>query len=111
MQTNSKDPILNSGSETQQQLFKQFVQSASGFQQNDVVSAAVNLLINALRQTHPSRKEAEKAFDELFGRTKGFLLDGHYDSSTGKRLNIFPFHQIVEMPLMHIKQLKTFGKP
>jgi hypothetical protein len=110
MQTNKKDPLPKVGPEAQRELFQQFKQSASGFQQDDVVGAAVNVLVNALRQTHGSRKEAEKAFDELMGRTKGLLLDGHYDATTGKRLNIFPFHQVIEMPLMSIRQLKTFGK-
>ena len=105
----SSDP-LKQGPEKQQDLFNKFITTSAGSQKEDVVGAAVNLLVNALRQTYSTRNQAEKAFDELFGKTKGLLLDGHYDPVTNKRRNVFPFNQVIEMPLMDIRQLKTFGK-
>lgn len=78
------------------ELFDRFSAVANGFGTSDVATAAVNLLVNVIRQQHASRSAAEKSFDEMLGRAKNVLLEQHYDL-TGKRRNVFPFHQIVEM--------------
>lgn len=57
-----------------------------------VEDVAVNLLVNAIRQTYPIRHLAEARYDELVGKAKQVLLD-HYDGATGKRRAIFPHTQ------------------
>lgn len=106
MKKTQSDPLYKQGTETQSDLFDQFVKASAGFQNDDVVGAAINLLINAMRQTHPTRDSAEKAFDEIIGKSKGLLLDGHYDSITKKRRNIFPFHQVIELPFPIVMKKK-----
>ncbi len=61
-----------------------------------MIGATVNILVNAIRQSQPTRGQAEARFDELFGRTKQVLLD-HYDA-LGRKRGIFPYDQVVEMP-------------
>lgn len=91
----TKDPLLLSGPEKQRELFRRFSEAADGFPIGDVISASANMLINSIRQSQPSRRQAELRFDELFGRCKQVLVD-HYDS-LGRKRGIFPFDQIVEM--------------
>lgn len=93
---NPNDPLRKSGPDQALELFRAFSQVANGFSTEDAVAASVNMLINAVRQAHANRGEAEARFNELFGRSKDVLL-GHYDSVTGKRRNIFPFNQVIHM--------------
>jgi hypothetical protein len=100
---NPHDPLLKAeaapdGGRT---LFKRLSREANGFGGDDVVAAASNLLINALRQRHGSRSKAEAAFDEIFGRSKSALLN-HYDGA-GNRRNVFAFDQVVHFPSPTIK--------
>lgn len=70
-----------------------------------VVGVSMNLLVNAIVQNVGSRKDAEAALDELFGKAKTIVLDQHYDTVTGKRRSIVPAasdHRI-EMPLFENK--------
>lgn len=90
--TNPNDPLLKSGPQKQRQLFERYANASEGFPAQEVVGAAVNLLINAIRQSCATRKHAEQVWDDYFGKGKNLLLD-HYDSVTGKRRNIFPFTQ------------------
>ena len=100
---NAKDPLHKAGPEAGKELFRQFSKAADGFPPDAAVDAAMNLLINALRQQHRTRARAEKAFDEVSARTKGVLLDRHYDG-LGHRRNVFPFTQVIEMPLIDLRQ-------
>lgn len=103
MSVNGKgDPLRNNAPFSGKELFNRFSKAADGFPTDAAVVAAGNILLNALRQTNATRAEAEKAFNELFGRLKQTLLD-HYDS-TGKRRPIFPFHQTIEVPLMRFRK-------
>jgi hypothetical protein len=95
---NPMDPLRKTGPDQAHELFKQFSQLASGFSTGDVITAAVNVLINAIRQANPTRRAAEARYNELFGQTKTVLL-GHYDSVTGKRKNVFPFTQHIQAQL------------
>ena len=79
-------------------LFEVFAQAASGRNLDAVMGAAVNVIINAIRQSVAKRSDAEIKLDELFGRTKTLLLDAHYDSVTGLRRNVFPHDQVISMP-------------
>jgi hypothetical protein len=71
-------------------------QASSGFAMDDVIGAAANILINAIRQSQPTQAKAEIRFDELFGRSKQALVD-HYDS-LGRKRGIFPYDQVIEVP-------------
>jgi hypothetical protein len=95
---NPKDPL---GQTPERQLFELLSKVASGHDSKVVVGAAMNLLVNAVRQNHGTRQRAEHAFDELVGRTKNMLLEQHYDPVTNKRRNIFPFTQRVQAELVH----------
>lgn len=89
---NNKDPLRKSGPDQQLELFRKFAAVAHGFGVDDVLGAAINMLVNGTRQAHADRSHAEAAFNERVGKAKQMLLD-HYDSVTGKRRNIFPFTQ------------------
>lgn len=91
----SHDPIVKAGPDQQRELFNRFSQAASGFSIEDVNGAAANVLVNSLRQAHPTRQSAEASFDALFGRLKSLLVE-HYDGS-GRRRSVFPHHQVVHM--------------
>lgn len=83
-------------------LFEKFSRTAdANFTTDDVVGAAVNLLLNALRQRHNRREDAEKHFDELVGRSKVILME-HYQNGV-RRQGVFPFPQTIEMPLFQSK--------
>lgn len=90
------DPLKNiSGQE--ELLFQQFTHMSMGKNLDAVMGAAVNVLINAIRQTYPKRADAEAKIDQLFGRGKQMLLANHYDSVTGLRRNVFPHTQVIRM--------------
>lgn len=92
---NKNDPLKNAD-EARRELFNRLSkQAAGGFTQRDVVYAAANLILNAIRQSCSTQKAAEKMFDEMMGHAKRTLLDQHYFPS-GSRRNVYPYHQIIE---------------
>ena len=95
-QHNPKDPLLAVGSLQQRALFDRFSREADGFSAEDAIGAALNVLINALRQAHARREAAGRSYDEHVARAKGMLMD-HYDS-TGRKKGIFPYPQRIEVP-------------
>lgn len=96
---NWRDPLHKVGGPNKQlELFKKCAHECNGYPSDDVIGAAVNLLINALRGAYGDRRQVEARFNDLVGRSKQALLD-HYDGVSGKRRNIFPFDQRIEMPL------------
>lgn len=98
-----KDPMIQATPNNAQELFGRFVREASaGFQRTDVVQAAANILINALRQEHTTREAAERAFDEVFGRMKTVLVN-HYDS-LGRKRGIFPYDQTLCVPFVKLRK-------
>lgn len=92
---NDADP-LKAGPEAGRVLMERFARSADEFPPAAVIDAAANLLVNAIRQSFPSRGAALTFYDELFGRTKT-LLESHYDSVTGRRRQVFAHTQHVIM--------------
>lgn len=90
---NPKDPLRATGPERQMDLLRACGQVASGHTTDDVVAVAFSLAVNVIRQTCTTRQQAERRYDELAARYKGFLLD-HYDA-TGRKRGIFPYDQII----------------
>jgi hypothetical protein len=78
-------------------LFDLFAQVSIGKNADAVMGAAINMIMNAIRQNYPTRDAAEQKIDELFGRGKSLLLANHYDSTTGRRRSVIPHTQIVRM--------------
>lgn len=101
MTMNTKDPLLKASTDAQKELFSRFCREASGFSTEAVTGAAVNVFINAIRQTYPTKKQAEVRFDELFGQLKQVLLN-HYDSVERKK-GIFPYDQTIHGNLFNPK--------
>jgi hypothetical protein len=91
---NPKDPIKKITSGYQQECFGRMCKAADAFQVSDVVVAAANVLVNALRQAHATRDQATARFDELFGQIKILLAD-HYDANGKRKAGVFPFHQSI----------------
>jgi hypothetical protein len=92
------DPLLKLP-EQEKELFEAFRQLANKKPLDAVYGAAINVIVNAIRQVEGTRAGAEARYDELFGKGKTLLLDKHYDSVTGRRRSVFPFTQVVKMPL------------
>lgn len=89
------DPLQNAPDQAARQLFEQFQNLSAGRTADSVIGAAVNILINAIRQMEPFRKDAEARWDALFGRGKSILMD-HYDPVTGRKKSIIPHTQVVK---------------
>lgn len=99
---NPKDPLRSAMPEPGRVLMQSFARAAAGFPRDAVVDAAVNLLVNALRQEHGTRAAVERAFDELSGKAKQMLLD-HYDS-LGRKRGIFAFDQVISVQLFDVRK-------
>lgn len=82
---------------SERELFERMAKTCNGFSHEQVMGAAVNIVINALRQGNQSQKAALAALDEITAKARSSLAS-HYDSM-GKRRNVFPFHQTIEMPM------------
>jgi hypothetical protein len=93
--------MLGIGPDAERRLFEMLGKLASGHDQQVVVGAVMNMLVNAVRQSCASRGQAERMFDELVGRSKNLLLEQHYDPVTNNRRNIFPFTQRIGAELVH----------
>lgn len=94
------DPLLGLP-EQERLLYEAFNLASRGKNYDAAMGAAINIIVNVIRQMEPSRASAEARYNELFGRGKTILLDRHYDSVTGKRRNVFPHTQVVQMAFHH----------
>ena len=94
---NPKDPFHKSGPEAERELFVALSKASAGYPMELVIGATMNMLVNAIRQSQPTRQGAADSLDKVMARVKMLLLDQHYDA-TGKRRNVFPFHQMIEVP-------------
>lgn len=101
---NEKDPLLKASADNTRELFTRFAQQSHGFATEDVIGAAINLLVNSIRQTYSTREKAEKHYDELMGRTKSILLD-HYDH-VGRKNGVFPFTQTINATMVDMRPKK-----
>jgi hypothetical protein len=92
------DP-LRSAQGQEKLLFDIFATAANGKNADAVMGAALNIILNAIRQNYPKRADAEAKINELFGRATQLLLADSYDSVTGLRRTVTPITQVVRMPL------------
>lgn len=97
------DPMLLATPDAGRALFAAFSAAANGYPTSAAIDAAVNILVNAIRQDHTTRESAEKAFDELFGRIKQILVN-HYDT-LGRKRGIFPYDQHLQVDLVVVDDL------
>lgn len=79
-------------------LFRAMQQVAVGFSLDAVLSAAGNILVNAMRQKFATSREAANGFDEQAHRMKTSLLEHHYTTLGTRRQGSFPFNQTVSVP-------------
>jgi hypothetical protein len=101
MLNNPKDP-LHQQADAENALFSALAKVANGFTSEQVVGAALNLVVNAIRQANASDKGALDAADAAHAAMRKILV-AHYDNA-GKRRNIFPFHQVIEMPFLDLRK-------
>lgn len=100
---NPKDPLHKSGPEAERELFRAMSDACNGYPLDLAVGAAGNVFVNAIRQQHPRKADAERAMRELTAKLLTLLCDGHYDLQ-GNRRNVFPYTQVVEVPLIDLRQ-------
>ncbi len=93
---NPKDPLHNTAPTSGRELFKRVSKIMDGFPHEAAMDAGFNMIFAAIRQGSSSWFTAEAAWDDKVGRAKQILRD-HYDQN-GKRRNVFPAHQIIDMP-------------
>ena len=93
---NSQDPTKGVHTQNVQRLFAQVAQLMSGFGYDDVIDCSANLLINALRQKYPKRRDALEKYSEIVTKV-GNLIAANYDPTTGNRRNVFPFTQTIDL--------------
>jgi|SRR5215475_3620262 len=93
---NPLDPLHKLVPDTGRRLFQEMAQQAASMPFDVVADASCVLLINVLRQSCSNWYDAERAFDELFGRSKE-LLKIHYDvAGGGRRKGVFPYDQEIQ---------------
>lgn len=73
-------------------LIDAFARAADGFACDAVTGAAANLLLNVLRQSHPTLGTAEEELDGIVARMKQALRARHYheDGRRNDRRIILP---------------------
>ena len=107
---NPNDPLApHLAGDSQKELFVRLAAASNDFSTEDVIGAAANLIVNALRQAHSTDRAAMARVDELTARLKGVLSE-HYDRATGKRRNgLFPFNQVIRP--VHVVDDEKFYHP
>lgn len=103
---NSQDP-LSQNHPTHIELLQRMSKAVDGASAPAVADAGALITINAMRQQHATRAEAEQAWDQLAARMKEQLMSS-YDAS-GRRRNVFPFEQqlvVRRLDLRHMKYRK-----
>jgi hypothetical protein len=82
------------------ELLSKMMDICAGASMDLVKSLAMNLMVHCIRQSTPTRREAEAELDDWTGRAKTLLLDHHYDPVSGMRRSVFPFTQVVRAPFV-----------
>lgn len=91
-----KDPLGNAIKPAQRELYERMAKVAHGFVAEDVIGACINMMANALRQSHANRDRAIAEMDHLFAQARTIVAAQY--ALTGKRLNgVFPFDQTLKV--------------
>lgn len=101
----NQDPIAKNSANAERALFNLLAKASNGFSREQVIGAAANVIVNALRQEHDTQSKALNDFDALTAKVRE-LIASHYDV-LGRRRNVFPFHQTIEVPLFKAKKTGT----
>ena len=109
MNGSAADPLKQQRSDYGPQVFAEVVKVIDGCTYQTVVDVASGLILNALRQAYPTRREAEASFDAIAAKAKG-LLDEHYDKVSGKRKSIFAHPQFVQVPCLDARAKPLRGQ-
>jgi len=75
-------------------LFGAISAVCTGHPYDEVLSAAMNVILNCVRQNVGHRTDAIGRMNELFGRGMNALME-HYDPTTGRRRSVVPFDQVI----------------
>jgi chemotaxis regulatin CheY-phosphate phosphatase CheZ len=68
------------------QLLDKFSGAADGYQRDEVINAAANVMLNAIRQSHPRIGEAAEELQALAVRMQKMLADRHYDEQGQRKM-------------------------
>ena len=93
---------LKEGSDSAKALFNAFGGFATGHSPDDVISAALNLVLNAIRQGTPQRSAAIAKFGDLYGRSMEALME-HYDPVTNRPPVHVPLGHQVDRVLARVR--------
>lgn len=96
---NPKDPLLKAGPAAEHELFRQIGQLCNGFPRDVIENVAGHLLINAVRQKMATWPQADREMRDQTGRLMQ-LLSEHYDTVSGRKKGIFPYDQVISVPLI-----------
>ena len=77
-------------------LFEEIGRVCAGRPVDEVISVALNVVLNAIRQNTAGRAEAEARLNELHGRAMDLLMS-HYDPVTDRRRSVVPFDQTISV--------------
>ncbi len=78
-------------------LFSEFSQAASGYDVQTIVSAALNIALQATYVAHPNRKAAMDAIEEKITKFRAALFD-LYTNAGKKGGSLEPVTHILELP-------------
>ena len=109
MNGSAADPLKQRRSDHGPEVFAEVVKIIEGCTYQTVVDVAAALILNALRQAYPTRREAEASLDAIVAKAKG-LLDEHYDRASGKRKSIFAHTQILQAPCLDARAKPLRGQ-
>ena len=94
---NPKDPLLAASTDNGFAIFQAMMAVSKGAAIDDVISAAMNIVVNGLRMSYADRKNAHERLNFWAARFHQ-ILDDHYDNSGSRKNGIFPFHQKIILP-------------
>ena len=101
----TSDP-LDGAPKGARELFGNLSKVCHGFNNDDIIVAALNIVINAVRQNRARRIDAAELYDGAVTRGRHVLLEEHYDAA-GRRRGVYPFHQVITPePVTNLSKIK-----